>query len=99
MPPQKKVDKPKATAAKKPAATGAKKKVKGYQMPEHVPIGTILTDLQKQQYRIGASIGTGGFGEIYSACKVSGGASTPKKQVDYPYAVKVVSAHCYEIYR
>lgn len=89
MPPPKKLDKPKA-AVKKPANAVPKKKVKGYQMPEHVPIGTILTDMQKQQYRIGASIGTGGFGEIYSACRMSG-TTTSKNADNYPYAVKVVS--------
>lgn len=83
-------------AAKKPAA---KKKANGYQMPEKIPLGEVLTDLSKQQWRIGVTIGSGGFGDIYCACK----ADSNKKTDDYPFVVKVVSneywldsyqAHC-----
>lgn len=74
----------KAAAAKKPAA---KKKANGYQMPEKIPMGEVLTDISKQQWRIGPTIGAGGFGEIYSACP----ASSAKKSDDYAYVVKVVS--------
>lgn len=70
--------------AKKPAA---KKKGNGYQMPEKIPLGEILTDLSKQQWRIGTSIGSGGFGDIYCANK----ADASKKSDDFPYVVKVVS--------
>lgn len=68
---------------KKPAA---KKKTNGYQMPEKIPLGTVLTDLSKQQWRIGIAIGSGGFGDIYCASK----ADSSKKTDDYPYVVKVV---------
>ncbi|XP_034487114.1 nucleosomal histone kinase 1 [Drosophila innubila] len=56
------VAKPKAAAAKKG-------KSKLYAMPEKIKEGTILTDLAKGQWRIGPSIGIGGFGEIYAACR------------------------------
>lgn len=71
-------------AAKKPAA---KKKVNGYQMPEKIPLGEVLTDLSKKQWRIGVTIGSGGFGDIYCASK----AEANKKTDDYSYVVKVVS--------
>lgn len=70
-------------AVKKPAS---KKKVNGYQMPESIPLGEVLTDLSKQQWRIGVTIGSGGFGAIYCATK----AESAKKTDDYPYVVKVV---------
>lgn len=87
---------PKAVAQKAPAAVkvSKKRKVNGYQMPERIPIGMILTDLSKQQWKIGPSIGVGGFGEIYCACKAN---EAPKKHEDYAYVVKVVSlcrSHC-----
>lgn len=54
----------------KPKAAPAKKaKDKLYAMPEKLKEGTILTDLAKGQWRIGPSIGIGGFGEIYAACR------------------------------
>lgn len=80
MPPKKAVA---AGAAKKKSAKNA------YQMPEHVPAGSVLTDLFKQQWYIGPSIGTGGFGEIYSASKASGGVK-PKAD-DHQFVVKIVS--------
>lgn len=72
-------------AAKKPAA---KRKANGYQMPEKIPLGEVLTDLAKQSWKIGPSIGAGGFGEIYCASKTT---DSVKKHEDYPYVVKVVS--------
>lgn len=80
-----------ATGAKKAATTGAKKKAskKGaYQMPEHLPNGSVLTDLSKSQWKVGPSIGSGGFGEIYSAFK--SGESVSQRTEDYPYVVKLV---------
>ncbi|KAH8310736.1 hypothetical protein KR044_002801 [Drosophila immigrans] len=55
--------------AAKPKAAAPAKKAKGklYAMPEKIKEGTILTDLTKGQWRIGPSIGIGGFGEIYAA--------------------------------
>lgn len=75
---------PKA-ANKKPAV---KRKANGYQMPESIPLGEVMTDLSKQQWKIGPSIGVGGFGEIYCACKAN---ESTKKYEDYAYVVKVVS--------
>lgn len=66
----------------KKAASGAKKS-KLYNMPEKIKEGTILRDLMKTEWKIGPSIGTGGFGEIYSACK--------KGDNKYDYVVKCVS--------
>lgn len=79
--------KAKAAAPKKAAA----KKKGSYEMPEPVPIGTTLTDIYKKEYKIGPSIGTGGFGEIYAAC--DGKVTAPKKVEDYPFAVKIVSVY------
>lgn len=77
------VAKRKAPAALKPAA---KNKKHGYVKPEAIPLGTILTDLKRQQWKIGEAIGSGGFGDIYSACK---SGSPQKKLSDYDYVVKV----------
>ncbi|XP_033166322.1 nucleosomal histone kinase 1 [Drosophila mauritiana] len=64
------VAKPKAAAPAKKAVPAKKAKSKLYKMPEKVKEGTVFTDLAKGQWRIGPSIGVGGFGEIYAACKV-----------------------------
>ena len=42
-------------------------KGKAYKMPTPLPQGEILTSLDKSQWKIGRSIGKGGFGEIYCA--------------------------------
>lgn len=83
----------KATATKPaPKKPAAKKKANGYQMPEKIPLGTVLTDLSKQQWRVGTVIGSGGFGDIYCASK----PDASKKLEDYPFVVKVVSgAWCF----
>lgn len=73
--------------APKPAAAPRKKKANGYQMPVKIPNGEILTDVAKKQWKIGHSIGIGGFGEIYLA------ASVDKATADYKYVVKIVSIH------
>lgn len=69
-------------------AGGRKKAANGYQMPAPVPLGTLLTDMAKRQWKVGPSIGSGGFGEIYCACEASSGT---KRTDDYPYVVKIVS--------
>ncbi|XP_055384889.1 nucleosomal histone kinase 1 [Condylostylus longicornis] len=71
----------KATNPKKPP-----KKKNGYAMPESIPLGEILSDLSKQQWKVGKTIGKGGFGEIYTACKAN---SCPKSIDDYEYVVKI----------
>jgi len=83
MPPKKPPAKTKEIAK---AAGGVKKKVsaKGYKKPDPVPNGEILTDVSRQQWKIGPSIGSGGFGEIYSASKVG------ESSKDNNYVVKIV---------
>lgn len=39
----------------------------GYRLPDPIREGEILTDVTKKQWRLGRSIGLGGFGEIYLA--------------------------------
>lgn len=53
-----------------------RKGANGYKLPEALPEGEILQDLSKHQWILGKSIGTGGFGEIYSAAS----SSKPKNQ-------------------
>jgi vaccinia related kinase len=67
----------------------ASKKKNGYEMPKPLKPGDVLNDNQKNQWKVGVSIGVGGFGEIYSACKVG---SNVKKVDDYPYVIKIVSS-------
>ncbi|KAJ3643032.1 hypothetical protein Zmor_025770 [Zophobas morio] len=68
-----------AKAPKKPR----KKATNGYNMPDPLPAGELLTDIAKKQWILGTSIGKGGFGEIYCAKEASSKASK------YPYVVKV----------
>ena len=75
--------KSKAGGTGAPVAKKPKQKSKLYAMPEKIAEGTILTDLSRTQWRIGPSIGTGGFGEIYSAYKVG--------EKNYDSVVKCVS--------
>ncbi|CAH0588801.1 unnamed protein product [Chrysodeixis includens] len=63
-----------------------KKKGAGYKMPAPIPTGEVIKDtLFKKEWRIGPSIGVGGFGEIYSACD----HTIKAKGSDYPYAIKI----------
>ena len=96
MPPRKKAasaaaSKPaaKADVAKKPGGAGSnggkKKRAGPYKMPPPLPKGAILTDLRKNKWCLGSSVGKGGFGEIYTACP-SG------KSIDgAKYVIKIVS--------
>ncbi|CAD1477939.1 unnamed protein product, partial [Heterotrigona itama] len=43
-----------------------KKAANAYKLPDPISAGEILTDMAKQQWILGTSIGVGGFGEIYS---------------------------------
>lgn len=85
---------PKRTAASvsKTTAGGGgskpKKTAKAYKFPEHFPSGFIIKDSSKKEWQIQSTIGTGGFGEIYSGCEV--GVSS-KHNNSFPYAIKVVS--------
>lgn len=71
-----------------PKGNAKPKKINGYQRPAHVSLGTVLADTQKNSWKVGPSIGSGGFGDIYSCCNA---ASPVKKTDDYPYVVKIVS--------
>jgi vaccinia related kinase len=68
-----------AQASKKPR----KKATNGYSMPEPLPKGEILTDIAKTRWKLGPSIGKGGFGEIYAAQDAS------KSSSKYPFVIKV----------
>ena len=57
---------PKATIAKPVSRPAAKKKAPVHKLPEPIREGEILSDIQKRQWRLGKSIGVGGFGEIYA---------------------------------
>lgn len=70
-------------------AAAPRKKANGYKMPAPIPLGEVITDTTgKKKWRIGPSIGVGGFGEIYSACDDNG---SPKKVGSYPFVIKIVS--------
>lgn len=61
-----------------------KKSTKTYKKPPPIRSGEVVTDQCHRDWKIGPSIGVGGFGEIYSACEVGDESS-------YPYVVKIVS--------
>lgn len=67
-----------------PKAKG--KKFGARKMPPPLPKGEVLTDsVKKQQWVIGASIGTGGFGEIYIA------AQKGRDLANAEHVIKIVS--------
>ena len=69
-----------------PPKAGVKRKAaNGYKMPEKLPTGTILTALNKKQFRIGQSIGVGVFGEIYLCSDI---VDKPVGD-DAPFALKI----------
>lgn len=70
-----------------PKAKAKPKKINGYTRPADISLGTVLTDNQKRTWKVGPSIGSGGFGDIYSCCDA---ANPVKKTDDYPYVVKIV---------
>ena len=43
---------------------------RAYKMPPPLPAGEVLTDAVKHRWRLGVSVGKGGFGEIYRAVPV-----------------------------
>ncbi|XP_072390276.1 uncharacterized protein [Diabrotica undecimpunctata] len=67
---------PKASAPKKKAA-------KGYALAESLPVGEVLQDISKKQWKLGPVVGHGGFGAIYSARPATDNGSK------YPYVVKI----------
>jgi len=56
----------------------------GYILPDPLPEGMVIKDLRKQKWKIGKSVGLGGFGEIYSAALLD-----DKSLSDEEYVVKV----------
>ena len=78
------VDRPRA---KKPrtAPGNGKKRAGPYKMPPPIPKGEVLTDLRKNKWNLGTSVGKGGFGEIYTACP--SGKSIDRAQ----HVIKIVS--------
>ena len=62
-------DEPKSKRAC-PAPKPRAKKSGPYKMPPPLPAGEVLTDITKHSWRLGESIGKGGFGEIYRAVSV-----------------------------
>ena len=77
--------------AKKARAVGGnekKKRAGPYKMPPPLPKGVILTDIRKNKWCLGTSVGKGGFGEIYTACP--SGKSIEIAQ----YVIKIVSRTC-----
>uniref|UniRef100_A0A6P7FIL7 non-specific serine/threonine protein kinase n=1 Tax=Diabrotica virgifera virgifera TaxID=50390 RepID=A0A6P7FIL7_DIAVI len=67
---------PKAVAPKKKAA-------KGYALAESLPVGEVLQDISKNQWKLGPVVGHGGFGAIYSARPAADNGTK------YPYVVKI----------
>lgn len=50
-----------------PPKSSKRKAANGYKLPDPLPEGLILTGTNKKSWRLGKSIGLGGFGEIYLA--------------------------------
>ena len=65
----------------------------GYLLPEPVPVGSVLNDLMQNRWKIGKSIGIGGFGEIYSAELLNEGQFVSAKSPKNNYVIKVVSLY------
>ena len=89
MPPKR--SRAKAADARKPAAAAKKPRVAGkkagpWKMPPPLPAGEVLCGHDKSQWVLGASVGKGGFGEIYLASPAAG--KSPM------HVVKVVSSCC-----
>nr|CAH7724265.1 unnamed protein product [Callosobruchus chinensis] len=55
----------------------------GYKLAERFPAGEILQDVGKTKWKLGPSIGHGGFGEIYSAQDFAKGGNK------YPFVIKI----------
>lgn len=69
-----------------PKASKPKKNAGGYKMAPPIPKGEILEDVNKKKWRLGVSIGKGGFGEIYSAEEYN----ETKKSSKEDYVIKIV---------
>lgn len=57
----------------------------GNRLPDPLPYGSVLTDVMKRKWKLGKSIGVGGFGEIYLASDESKRKAGP----DAKFVIKV----------
>ncbi|XP_013069456.2 serine/threonine-protein kinase VRK1-like isoform X1 [Biomphalaria glabrata] len=64
------------------AASGGKKIPSSHKLPEQFPPGTVMQDVCKQEWCLGAVVGKGGFGLIYLASR-KGGAGTKSEATDF----------------
>lgn len=75
------------TTATSDVASEPRRSPNGYILPDPLPSGLILTDLKKGRWKLGRSVGLGGFGEIYSAACLNGETYCDEEN----FVVKVVS--------
>ncbi|XP_062503194.1 serine/threonine-protein kinase VRK1-like [Corticium candelabrum] len=79
-PPKKAKPSKEASSVRRPKVAGTAKQAKrklaakrrvaaksSYDFPEPMPVGEVLADMQKGNWKLGKSIGRGGFGELYLA--------------------------------
>ena len=77
-PPKKAKPSKEASSVRRPKVAGTAKQAKrklaakrrvaaksSYDFPEPMPVGEVLADMQKGHWKLGKSIGRGGFGELY----------------------------------
>jgi len=80
----KKVSKIKNAPEEDPEDLKPRRSPNGYILPDPLPQGLLITDLRRQKWKIGKSVGLGGFGEIYSAALLDGNSLSAED-----YVVKV----------
>ncbi|XP_050732936.1 serine/threonine-protein kinase VRK1-like isoform X2 [Eriocheir sinensis] len=93
----------KGAAATKSASKGAPKKrvaANGFKLPDPIAPGLVVKDVAKQSWKIGKSIGVGGFGEIYLASNdtegpVASGADYVIKVEPHSNGPLFAEMHCY----
>jgi len=83
-PAENKVENKEVKVVEDPEEIKPRRSPNGYLLPEPLPQGLVVTDLRKQKWKIGKSIGLGGFGEIYTAALLNGNTLS-----DEDYVVKV----------
>ncbi|CAL4069548.1 unnamed protein product [Meganyctiphanes norvegica] len=72
----------------------------GFKLPDPIPEGEVLTDMTKKKWKLGKSIGCGGFGEVYFAStnvkgKVGKGAKFCVKVEPHKNGPLFTEMHCY----
>lgn len=72
----------------------------GFKLPDPIPEGEVLTDMTKNKWKLGKSIGCGGFGEVYFASnnvkgKVGKGAKYCIKVEPHKNGPLYTEMHCY----